>query len=235
MTNIFELMTADLAPQERAGKMFGVVIGVVTNNQDPDKLGRVKMRFPWLDEEDESNWARIATTMAGNNRGTFFLPEVDDEVLVAFEHGNTEKPYVVGALWNGVDAPVRDNADGKNNQRVIRSRAGHEFILNDEDGKEQVEIKTKAGHQFLLDDTSGSEKIAIVDKSGNNKIEIDTAQNSIAISAQTKITLKAPTVEITADSEMTAKSAKVEISSDGPATVKSSAMLTIQGSMVKIN
>ena len=235
MTNIFELMSADLAPQERAGKMFGVVIGVVTNNQDPDKLGRVKMRFPWLDEEDESNWARIATTMAGNNRGTFFLPEVDDEVLVAFEHGNTEKPYVVGALWNGVDAPVRDNADGKNNQRVIRSRAGHEFILNDEDGKEQVEIKTKAGHQFLLDDTSGSEKIAIVDKSGNNKIEIDTAQNSIAISAQTKITLKAPTVEITADSEMTAKSAKVEISSDGPATVKSSAMLTIQGSMVKIN
>jgi uncharacterized protein involved in type VI secretion and phage assembly len=235
MTNIFELMSADLAPQERAGKMFGVVIGVVTNNQDPDKLGRVKMRFPWLDEEDESNWARIATTMAGNNRGTFFLPEVDDEVLVAFEHGNTEKPYVVGALWNGVDAPVRDNADGKNNQRVIRSRAGHEFILNDEDGKEQVEIKTKAGHQFLLDDTSGSEKIAIVDQSGNNKIEIDTAQNSIAISAQTKITLKAPTVEITADSEMTAKSAKVEISSDGPATVKSSAMLTIQGSMVKIN
>jgi uncharacterized protein involved in type VI secretion and phage assembly len=233
--NMIELLSTNIEPRAGAGKIFGVVVGVVTNNQDPDKLGRVKVRFPWLDEQDESNWARIATTMAGNNRGTFFLPEVDDEVLVAFEHGNVGKPYVIGALWNGVDAPVRDNADGKNNQRVIRSRAGHEFILNDEDGKEQVEIKTKAGHQFLLDDTSGSEKIAIVDKSGSNKIEIDTAQNSVAISAKTKISLKAPTVEISADTEMTVKSAKVEITSDGPAKLESSAVLTIKGTMVKIN
>jgi uncharacterized protein involved in type VI secretion and phage assembly len=235
MTNMIELLSAGLEHESRAGKIYGVVIGIVTNNQDPDKLGRVKMRFPWLDDQDESNWARIATTMAGNNRGTFFLPEVDDEVLVAFDHGNVQRPYVIGALWNGVDAPVRDNADGKNNQRVIRSRAGHEFILNDEDGKEQVEIKTKAGHQFLLDDTSGSEKIAIKDKSGDNKIEIDTAQNSIAISAKTKITLKAQTVEITADTSMTVKSAQLEISADAAATLKSSATLTIQGSLVKIN
>jgi uncharacterized protein involved in type VI secretion and phage assembly len=235
MTNMFELLSMDVPSYARAGKIFGVVIGVVTNNQDPDKLGRVKVKFPWLDEDDESNWARVATMMAGNNRGTFFLPEVDDEVLVAFEHGNVETPYVIGGLWSGVDAPVRDNADGKNNVRVIRSRAGHEFILNDEDGKEQVEIKTKAGHQFLLDDSSGSEKIAIVDKSGNNKIEIDSAQNSIAISAQTKITLKAQTVEITADTSMTVKSTQLEISADAAATLKSSATLTIKGSLVKIN
>jgi len=235
MTSMIQLLSPDPETIARAGKIYGVVVGVVTNNQDPDKLGRVKVKFPWLDDQDESNWARLATTMAGNNRGTFFLPEVNDEVLVAFEHGNVNKPYVLGALWNGVDAPVRDNGDGKNNQRVIRSRAGHEFILNDEDGKEQVEIKTKAGHQFLLDDTSGSEKIAIIDKSGNNKIEIDTSQNSIAITAQTKISLKAQTIEITGDTELTAKSAKVEISSDGPATLKSSAILTVQGSMVKIN
>src|SRR6266576_1198712 len=232
MMSIIDLLPVDTDVGTRAGKIFGVVIGIVTNNQDPDKLGRVKVRFPWLDDDDESNWARIATTMAGKSRGTFFLPEVDDEVLVAFEHGNVEKPYVIGALWNGVDAPVHDNADGKNNLRVIHSRAGHELIFNDEDGKEQVEIKTKAGHQFLLDDTSGSEKIAIVDKSGNNKIEIDSAQNSIAISAETKITLKAPTVEVIADTEMTVKSAKVEITSDGPAKLESSAMLTIKGSMV---
>lgn len=233
--NILDLLSVDSDVHAHTGKIFGVVIGVVTNNQDPDKLGRVKVLFPWLADNDESNWARLATTMAGNNRGTFFLPEVDDEVLVAFEHGNVEKPYVLGALWNGVDAPVRDNADGKNNERVIRSRAGHELILNDEDGKEQVEIKTKAGHQFLLDDTSGSEKISIVDKSGNNKIEIDSAQNSIAIEAQTKISLKAQTIEITADSSMTVKSAQLEISADAAATLKSSATLTIQGSLVKIN
>ena len=233
--NMIDLLCADHESPEHAGKIFGVVVGVVTNNQDPDKLGRVKVKLPWLDDQDESNWARIATTMAGNNRGTFFLPEVDDEVLLAFEHGNVAKPYVIGGLWNGVDAPVRDNADGKNNLRVIRSRAGHEVILNDEDGKEQVEIKTKAGHQVLLDDTSGSEKIAIVDKGGDNKIEIDSAAGSIAITAKTKITLKAPTVEVTADQEMTAKSAKVEITSDGPAKLESSAILTVKGSMVKIN
>jgi len=233
--NMIELLSTGLDPQLRGGKIYGVVIGVVTNNQDPDKLGRVKVRFPWLDDEDESNWAPIATTMAGNNRGTFFLPEVDDEVIVAFDHGNVQKPYVLGALWNGVDKPVRDNADGKNNQRVIRSRAGHEFILNDEDGKEQVEIKTKAGHQFLLDDTSGSEKITIKDKSGDNTIEIDTAKNSIAIAAKEKITLKAPTVEIAADTSMTAKSGKLEMSADGAATLKSGATLTIKGSLVKIN
>ncbi len=235
MTNMIELLSAGLESESRAGKIYGVVIGIVTNNQDPDKLGRVKMRFPWLDDEDESNWAPIATTMAGNNRGTFFLPEVDDEVLVAFDHGNVQRPYVLGALWNGVDAPVRDNADGKNNERVIRSRAGHEFVLNDEDGKEQVQIKTKAGHEFLLDDTSGSEKISLKDKSGDNSIVIDTAQNSIAIAAKTKITLKAQTVEITADSSMTVKSAQLEISADAAATLKSSATLTIQGSLVKIN
>jgi uncharacterized protein involved in type VI secretion and phage assembly len=233
--NISELLTVEFERESRRGKIYGVVVGVVTNNQDPDKGGRVKVKFPWLDEDDESNWARVATTMAGNNRGTFFLPEVDDEVLVAFEHGNVEQPYVIGALWNGVDTPVRDNADGKNNLRVIRSRSGHEFIFSDEDGKEQVEIKTKAGHQFLLDDTSGSEKIAIKDKSGNNSIEIDTAQNSIAISAQTKITLKAQTVEITADTSMNLKTAQLEIAADAAATFKSSATLTIQGSLVKIN
>lgn len=233
--NLFELLSPANAPHGRTGKIYGVVVGVVTNNKDPDKLARVKVRFPWLDDQDESNWARIATMMAGNNRGTFFLPEVDDEVLVAFAHGNPDEPFVIGALWNGVDKPVRDNADGKNNQRVIRSRAGHELIFSDEDGKEQVEIKTKAGHQFLLDDTSGSEKIAIKDKSGNNSIEIDSAQNSIAIAAQTKITLKAQTVEITADNEMKVKTAQLEISADAAATVKSSATLTLKGSLVKIN
>jgi len=158
--NILDLITA-AAQQPGTDRIYGVVVGVVTNNQDPDKLGRVKVRLPWLTGDYESNWARVATLMAGKERGSFFLPEVDDEVLLAFEHGDVRFPYVIGALWNGVDKPPRTNADGKNNQRAIKSRQGHELIFDDSDGKEQVEIHTKAGHQILLDDSSGQEKITI--------------------------------------------------------------------------
>jgi uncharacterized protein involved in type VI secretion and phage assembly len=233
--NILDLLLPETEAASRAGRMYGVVVGVVTNNQDPEKMGRVKLRFPWLNQTDESNWARVATMMAGQDRGTWFLPEVGDEVLVAFEHGDVQFPYVIGALWNGVDTPPRDNADGKNSERVIKSRSGHELIFGDEDGKEKVEIKTKAGHQLLLDDTSGSEKITIVDKSGNNKIELDTAANSIAFTGQTKISLKAQQIEITADTSLTMKSQQIEISADAAATLKSSSMLTLKGSLVKIN
>ena len=84
-------------------RFYGVVVGIVTNNQDPDNMHRVKVRFPWLNQDHESNWARVATSMAGNGRGAYFLPEVDDEVLVAFEHGLIDQPYVIGSLWNGKD------------------------------------------------------------------------------------------------------------------------------------
>lgn len=233
--NIFDLLLPETEAESRAGKIYGVVVGVVTNNQDPEKMGRVKVRFPWLNETDESHWARVATMMAGPDRGSWFLPEVDDEVLVAFGHGDVREPYVVGSLWNGVDTPPRDNADGQNNERVIKSRLGHELIFGDEDGKGKVEIKTKAGHQLLLDDTSGSEKITVMDKSGNNKIELDTAANSIALTGQTKITFKAQNIEIAADTSLTLKGQQVEISADAAMTVKSSSMLTIKGSLVKIN
>jgi len=229
------LLSPEVRAESRAGRIYGVVVGIVTNNQDPEKLGRVKVRFPWLNDTDESNWARVATMMAGQDRGTWFLPEVDDEVLVAFEHGSVEFPYVIGSLWNGKDTPPRDNSDGKNNERVIKSRAGHELIFGDEGGKERVEIKTKAGHQLLLDDTGGSEKITVIDKSGSNKIEMDSAAGNVSLTAQTKISLKALQIEITADSSLTMKGAQIEITADADLKVQSSAMLTLKGAMVKIN
>jgi uncharacterized protein involved in type VI secretion and phage assembly len=226
---------------EDTGRIHGVVIGIVTNNQDPDKLGRVKVKFPWLSDQDESDWARVAAPMAGKGRGAFFLPEVDDEVLVAFEHGDARVPYVIGALWNGKDAPPRDNGDGKNDQRVIHSRAGHELVFDDNDQKGQVMVKTKGGHQVLLDDTAqgpkvmvkssaghqivlddspGQENITIQDKTGSNKIVFDSLQNAISIAAQMKISLKALQIEIESDTTM---------------TIKAGAVLTIKGTLVQIN
>lgn len=218
--SLLDILTDEDEEIEKVSRINGVAIGIVTNNNDPDGMGRVKVKFPWLSDANESSWARVSTLMAGNDRGSFFLPEVDDEVLVAFDHGDIHFPFVIGALWNGVDKPPADNSDGKNNIRKIKSRMGHEITFSDEDSKGKLEILTKAGHKIVLDDSGGGEKIEINDKTGGNSILIDSAQNSIAISSQTKLSIKSQTIEMEAGGTM---------------TIKSSGTLTIQGSLVKIN
>jgi uncharacterized protein involved in type VI secretion and phage assembly len=200
----------------RAGRINGVVIGIVTNNQDAEGLGRVKVRFPWLSDADESDWARVAAPMAGKERGFYFLPEVDDEVLVAFEHGDVRFPYVIGSLWNGQDAPPATNDDGKNNVRVIKSRSGHLIRLNDEDGKETVEI---------------------IDKSEKNSIIFDTAKNTITIAADKDITISAPngTVKIEAQKIEINSSADAKVEAGAGMDVKASGTMTIKGATVNIN
>ena len=121
---------ADMLLEARVGAgepgiVRGVSVAIVAQNKDPEGLGRVKVRFPWRENPDESHWARIAVPMAGNGRGIWFLPEVDDEVLVAFDAERVEHPYVIGCLWNGQDLPPERNADGRNDLRVIHSRSGH--------------------------------------------------------------------------------------------------------------
>jgi len=197
-------------------RSYGVVVGVVTNNQDSDGQGRVKVKFPWLNDKHESQWARIAAPMAGNKRGVYFLPEVDDEVLVVFEHGDMRFPYILGALWNGVDKPPADNGDGKNNLRLIKSRSGHTIKLNDEDGKETIEI---------------------IDKSEKNSIVIDTAKNSITITSEKDITLSATkgTIKLDAQKLEIKSSADSKIEAGAGMDVKASATMNIKGATVNIN
>jgi len=197
-------------------RIYGVVVGLVTNNQDPDGVGRVKVRFPWLSDSDESQWARIAAPMAGKDRGVYLLPEVDDEVLVAFEHGDIRRPYVVGALWNSKDTPPASNDDGKNNIRIIKSRSGHVVKLNDEDGKETIEI---------------------IDKSTKNSIVVDTASNTITITSDKDITLKAANGTITLDAQKVAvkSSADSKIEAGAGMDVKASGTMNIKGATVNIN
>lgn len=199
-----------------ATRIAGVVFGVVTNNQDPDGLGRVKLRFPWLSDADESAWARIATPMAGSGRGWYCLPEVDDEVLVAFEHGDLRFPYVLGGLWNGKDKPPADNADGKNALRLIRSRSGHLVRLNDEDGKEKIEI---------------------IDKSEKNSIVFDTSSNTITIHSDKDISLLAPqgTIKLEAKKVEVKSTADARVEAGAGIDVKASGTLNIKGATVNIN
>jgi uncharacterized protein involved in type VI secretion and phage assembly len=203
-------------------KMEGMFVGIITNNKDPDGLGRVKIKFPAREGEGESYWARIATLMAGKERGTFFLPEVNDEVLVAFEQNNINHPYVLGCLWNGKEKPPEKNEDGKNNIRTIQSRSGHKIVFNDdnEQKKEKLEIQTKAGHRITLDDTAGAEKIEIKDKTGSNSIAIDSAKSSITIECGMTLKIKAQTIEIEAGAAM---------------ELKAGATLKINGATVMIN
>ncbi len=209
---------------KEVGRIYGVAAGVVTNNQDEKKLGRIKLKFPWLSDDNETDWVRIATFMSGNEFGGFFLPEVGDEVLVAFEHGDINHPYVIGALWNDTAAPPEKNEDGNNNFRLIKSRSGH--IIR-------------------LDDTDGNEKIEIIDKSSNNKVIIDTSSNKISIKSDMDIEISAPNgkVSIAANEiEISASSGKVsisgneiEIKSNTTSKIEASADMTVKGAMVNIN
>lgn len=206
--NLYSVISEGVQRELHASKIFGVVIGVVSNNQDDEGYARVKITFPWLTDDEESKWARIASVMAGDMRGAYFLPEVGDEVLVAFEHGDINRPYILGALWNGVDKPPATNEDGKNNLRFIQSRSGH---------------------KITLDDTEGSEKIEIIDKDGKNSITWDTTENKISISAGKDITVDA------ADGKISLNATEIEIKSSGDATIEASGDMTIKGATVNIN
>lgn len=196
----------------------GVAVGIVTDNEDPEKMGRVKLTFPWRDTDDESFWARIATPMAGGGRGTYFLPEIDDEVLVAFENGDIHYPYVVGSLWNGVDLPPQENADGKNDVRQIRSRSGHEVTFDDAESGGGLRLTTAGGHSIALSDESDSATVSITD-SGGNEIVID-ADGAVTISG-------ASSVSVTAN--------ELELSGTKSVTITSSGELTLTGTPIKLN
>jgi uncharacterized protein involved in type VI secretion and phage assembly len=214
MTEAEVLQSLLTTPQQR-NRFYGVTVGIVTNNQDPDGLGRVKVRFPWLSDENESHWARVSTPMAGKERGLYLLPEVDDEVLVAFEHGLAEFPYILGGLWNGQDKPPEENRDGKNNKRTLKSRSGH---------------------LIRLDDTDGAEKIEIIDKNENSLV-INTKENTITIAADADITIRSANGKLKLSGwgvEITSR-AEIKIEASQTMDLKAGPQLNIKGSMVNIN
>jgi uncharacterized protein involved in type VI secretion and phage assembly len=214
--------------------MYGVATGLVSDIRDPLQLGRVKVIFPWLaeqlddavlvgdqDQRAHSYWARLATLMAGRERGAFIIPEVGEEVLVAFEHGQLDRPVVVGMLWNREDRPPRTlDAAGKNDIRALH---------------------TRSGHQVVFDDSEDTPSILIVDKTGNNSVFIDSATNSmairvagdLAIQAGGKITLSAEagiTMETSANLSIKATGSG-EIETSGPLHVKSDVKLELESAL----
>ena len=182
-----------LAPQKQLEPGQTLLVGIVTDNQDPEGWGRVKVKFPTLTEEHASNWARVVAIGAGKERGFDCLPEINDEVLVAFEQGDIHRPYIIGAVWNGKDKtpnPVKDAvADGKVRLRTFKTRVGHKLQFVEEDkgsSKKGVCIETAGGHKILIND---SEKFVEIQTSGGQKLRLDDS-GGISLNSTAGLTIK---------------------------------------------
>jgi outer membrane protein OmpA-like peptidoglycan-associated protein/phage baseplate assembly protein gpV len=184
-------------------------------------MASVKLQLAWLHDTEATTWARIAVPMAGPQRGTYLLPEVDDQVLVVFEHGDINRPIVIGALWSKKQPPVEVNASGKNNTKLIKSRCGHRVIF---------------------DDTDGAEKIVIVDKTGKNKIVLDSAakvvklesDGDIEVFARSNVIVHANALKIGTTEAISGKAASLLTHSQKTFGIKSSS-ITVGGGTTTIN
>jgi uncharacterized protein involved in type VI secretion and phage assembly len=184
-------------PTGLGGRWYGVYPALVSDIKDPDGRGRVKITLPWSPDpkgERYEAWARVATLMGGNKRGSWFIPDVNDEVLVTFEGGDPRHPYVLGGLWNGKDDPPESmDGAGNNYRKVLRSRNGVKITLDDTNGQEAMLLETPGGQKITLKDGPGA--VEIVDSNGNS---IKLGASGVTVNASAKVTITASTAEISA-------------------------------------
>jgi phage baseplate assembly protein V len=187
----------------------GVLIGIVSSLDDPEHLGRVKVRYPTRGDQ-ESDWVRLVSAGAGKGRGFFSRPEENDQVVVVFEEGDPLKAYALGGVWSEADRPPQGDGKAKdNNWRFLRSRSGH---------------------VIKLDDTKDAERIEIVDKDGQRRVVLDAAKKKIQVicdQGDVEVTAKAGSVKVEA--------ATIEIKATGNLTLDAKGALTLKGATVDIN
>jgi phage protein D/phage baseplate assembly protein gpV len=198
---------------ERPRDLPGPVVGLVTNNKDPDGWGRVKVKFPWLSDTVESDWARLVSVGAGPKRGFYCLPEIDDEVLVLFEQGDVNRPYVIGGLWNGRDKPplptdqAVDAERGQVRQRTFKTRVGHSFILTD--GADQgVVLETAGGHRLTMAD---EKKKIVLTSAGGHVLTLNDSNGEVTLKSSGNLTLSATNLKLKADIKMALDAPQVNI------------------------
>jgi uncharacterized protein involved in type VI secretion and phage assembly len=200
------LTTAGLSVRPDEAPVHGVAIGLVTANDDPDELGRVKLKLPWLADDYESDWVRVASLGAGPDSGAVWLPQVGDEVLVAFDHGDMRRPFVLGGLWNGQDKPPL--GDGLFDNGSVKRRG---FI-------------SRLGHKIVLFDDTGDSGMALISAGGGYKVSLNETATKIHIKSD-------GTIEIESTQDLTIKSsAGISIEADGQLQLKGSGGVKIDGS-----
>ena len=215
-------------PPERRDWARSLVVGVVTNVNDPDQLGRVKVRFPALDDQLESTWARIVTTAASQERGLLMLPQVGDEVAVAFENGDARRPLVIGALFNGRDKPGPD---------LLQNQDGSFAVVSNEKGfvHTKKDLTLKSDQKLILQITSDREEKA----DGNVKQESGgsttlKAGSTYEVEAGASIKIKGASIEVAAQGSLKLSGAMVEIASQGILDLKANGIANLKGTMVNI-
>jgi phage protein D/phage baseplate assembly protein gpV len=223
------LVAGGLTVPANRSRIYGVVVGVVTDNKDPEDNGRIKVKYPWLGNDAVSHWARLARPSAGKDYGFVWIPEVDEEVVVAFEHGDINFPLVVGSLWNGQDKMPNKlvsgaSEDGKITRHALISPGGHQIVFYDKDNDAGIQITTKDKKYRIV--LGSSEKKMVIYAEGDVRMEtkgkLDMKVDkdfSLAVNGAVKIEAQ-KTLDIKANSNM---------------TVQSSAQLTLKGSKVGIN
>jgi uncharacterized protein involved in type VI secretion and phage assembly len=200
----------------------------VTDLDDPKLLGRVKVKFPWLSEQVDSAWARIATAWAGGTRGTYLLPEVGDEVVVAFRHGQLRHPYILGFLWSDTERPPE--VTPRLERRELRSKSGHRLVFDDLTANESLTLQSQGGHKIVLDDSVASTEISITDSSHNLSVVLDTQSGKITIKSTVgTIALSAPAGSISLDAP------SIDIHATGSLTLKGDGRVAVNGGVVTIN
>lgn len=228
---------------ELTRRWYGVMPALVTNLNDPDNMGRVKVKYAWLNDQMESDWVRVASVGAGAERGLQWLPEINDEVLVAFGNGDFNQPYIIGGLWSSTDKMPEPQsnavADGKVEVRTIKTRAGHIIRLTDKSGEEKIEIIDSKQNTLLIMDTQ-NKKITLqsmgdIVLTGKANITAE-ADSNVEIKAKSNITVEATSgATIKSTSNMTVQSsANLDVKATGILNLEGSAV-NIKGQMVKIN
>ena len=204
------------APEER--RILGVAPAQVLNNLDQTNLGRVQLRLPWLPGYEP--WARVAVFMAGGSRGSYFIPQVGDEVLVAFNQGDVREPFVIGSLWNGKDQPPAQDPEDPTGTRLIRTPAGHEVSFDDVLGS--IAITSVDQHTITID----PEKIEISTADGTAVLTLES-EGKISLQADVQIDLQAPTINLQGD--------VLQIKGTASANIDGGGLCEIQAGLVKIN
>ena len=185
------------------------MVGVVTNNNDPEQRGRVRVKYPSLSDTEESAWAPVATISTGNARGLLMLPQVDEEVVIGFEHGDSRRPIVLGSTFNGKDKPgpeLLQNRDGS--LRVLCNEKIHQH------SKKDFEIKSD---QNMIVEITQNEKTTVKGNSHarDHRHRTSRRPRSFTVEAGTSMTVKGVSVSVEASAALTLKGATVNIQGSG--------------------
>ncbi|MBU8920742.1 MAG: hypothetical protein KOO63_02670, partial [Bacteroidales bacterium] len=215
--------------EKKKKTMPGMHVARVVDLEDPESLGRIKVSYPWLDSE-QTAWVRMMVPHAGADRGWYILPELEDEVLIGYEHGNTNYPVVLGCMYNKENAPMQEAISSENDIKMFMTRSGNKIVFKDKDGEEAITISQKDGDNQIVLDMSGpsisiTSKGDITLKGANLNVDMD---EGITLKAGGDVTIEGANIEVKA-------SANIKSEASANHDIKGTAQVNVQGGMINLN